>query len=238
MSEPWLTWFCVWQADRVLPVADDEAQALLGLLAECPGLRLGHVLLPARAHDPYYPAPAGSPSLVVQLYFDALAPLEAALQPAGALAALADPSRLPSLAGASAAQQAMLVRRYPVPEPQPCSERPLSYWVEYEGPAADANAWHGHYNAHHPALLAQFQGIRAIELYTPAVVVCGLPLPQRPCLQRNKTVFDSAEAMNAAMRSPVRIALREDFHRLPPFEGASHHFPFHTLTCRPAPPRA
>lgn len=232
-APPWLTWFCVWQADAVLPLPDDQRAALLALLTRCPGLRWGEVMLPANAHDPYYAGAAGSPSLVVQLYFDALSALESALLPGAALAPLADASFLPAMSGARAAQQAMLVRPYPVPDARRRRDAALSYWVEYSGPAADANAWHQHYNAHHPALLAQFPGIRTIELYTPAVVVCGLPLPERSCLQRNKTVFDDAAAMTAAMASPVREALRADFHSLPAFSGPAHHFPFHTLRCLP-----
>ena len=50
-------------------------------------------------------------------------------------------------------------------------------------------------------------------------------------MQRNKTVFDSAEAMNAAMASPVRAALRKDFHKFPEFSGGTDHYPFRTDHC-------
>lgn len=232
---PWLTWFCVWQADTLLKLDARELDALRTLLQACPGLRAGYVMLPAAAHDPYYPSAKGSPSLIVQLEFDSLAVLEEHLRSDGHLAPLADAAFLSSLGGARPAQQGMLSRRYPVPDPRirTADGQCLSYWVEYAGPAADPNAWHDHYTRHHPQLLAGFPGIRAIEIYTPAVVVCGLPLPERPCLQRNKTVFDDVAAMNTAMQSPVREALREDFHRLPAFQGPALHFPFLTLTCRP-----
>lgn len=233
---PCLSWFCVWQAETLLKLEAGQLDALRALLQICPGLRAGHVLLPARAHDPYYPSADGSPSLIVQLEFHDLALLEEHLQADGHLAPLADPEFLSSLAGAWPAQQAMLTRRYPVENSRiRNADGPyVSYWVEYAGPAADPNAWHVHYNAHHPQLLAGFPGIRAIEIYTPAVVACELPLPERPCLQRNKTVFDDVDAMNAAMQSPVREALREDFRKLPAFQGPALHFPFLTLTCRPA----
>jgi len=61
-------------------------------------------------------------------------------------------------------------------------------------------------------------------------VISQLPIPVRPSMQRNKTVFDSADAMNIAMKSPVREALRSDFHKFPPFEGAALHFPFKTIS--------
>lgn len=232
---PWLSWFCVWQADAVLPVDAGELEALRALLQACPGLDAGHILEPAHAHDPYYPSVQGSPSLIVQLEFSDLGLLERHLDMQGHLAPLASPSFMRSLAGARPSQQAMLTRRYPVPDARirTQDERCLSYWVEYAGPATDPNAWHLHYNRHHPMLLAAFPAIRAIEIYTPAVVACGLPLPERPCLQRNKTVFDDIASMNAAMLSPVRDAVRADFHQLPPFQGAALHFPFSTVTCRP-----
>lgn len=232
-AEPWLTWFCVWQAASVLPVDEQDINAVQSLLNACPGLRAAEILEPTAAEDPYYPSPAGSPSLIVQLHFDRLDVLESALLPQGHLAPLAERTFLPSLANAHVAHQGMLVRRYPVLDPATRSDQLLSYWVEYEGPAKDANAWHLYYNANHPPLLAQLPGIRAIEIYTPATVVCGLPLAERLCLQRNKTVFDSSVAMSEAMRSPVREVLREDFRGLPPFEGPARHFPFLSLTCRP-----
>ncbi len=93
--------------------------------------------------------------------------------------------------------------------------------VEYEGPAKDENAWHLFYVEGHPPLLAKFPGIRKIEIYTPATLISALPFAQRRSMQRNKTVFDSADAMNAAMASPVRAALRKDFHKFPEFSGAT-----------------
>jgi hypothetical protein len=232
---PGLTWFCVWQADTVLSLAHTDLAALRELIESCPGLRAGHILLPTDAHDPYYPSATGSPSLVLQLDFDDLALLEANLTAEGHLAPLADNTFVASLAGARCEQQGMLARAYPVPDPtiRTPDGSCLSYWVEYAGPADDANAWHVYYNRHHPGLLAGFPGLRAIEIYTPAVVVCGLDIPERPCLQRNKTVFDDAQAMNQAMQSPVRQQLREDFHRLPAFQGPAWHFPFTTVTCTP-----
>lgn len=228
-----LTWFCIWQADAVLALDVYELNALQALVSGCPGLHAGHILLPANALDPHYPDQDGSPSLIVQLEFSDVAAFELMLRPDGYLAALADPAFLPSLNGATASQQAMLIRRYPVSKAQvrSANANSLSYWVEYTGPATDPNAWHDHYTRHHPHLLSRFPGIRAIEIYTPAPVVCGLPLPERSCLQRNKTVFDDAEAMNLAMKSPVRAALRADIHSLPPFQGAALHFPFTSISC-------
>lgn len=226
-----LTWFCVWQSEQVLPIAPSELAGVKALVRDCPGLAEGHVLVPAVAQDPHYPDASRSPSLVLQLDFDDIQVLEDHLRPSGYLACLAKKSAVPSLAAAQVGHQAMIPRRYPVPDPADLHGREsISYWVEYAGPAEDAQAWHNAYVRHHPALLAQFPGIRAIEIYTPAVIICGVPIPERPCLQRNKTVFDNAGAMRQAMLSPVRAALREDFHALPPFRGEALHFPFSTTS--------
>lgn len=244
-----LTWFCVWQAsgDAPVPLSPGEYQSLQALLRGCPGLQVGHVLTPTTAHDPHHAEAKGSPSLILQLTFGDVMALEHALQAGGPLACLAAPAFLPGLTGAQRSQQAMLVRRYPVPDdPLRIAEgNALTYWVEYAGPALDENAWHAHYVAHHVPLLVQLPGIRGVEVYTPAVAICGLGLPLRGCLQRNKAVFDSAQAMNVAMQSPVRDALRRDFQAMPPYEGAALHFPFATITidraadrsspCRPVP---
>lgn len=229
-----ISWFCVWQApsnELVLPDPSD-LNGLQALMRGCPGLRAGHILTPTQAHDPHYPETLGSPSLIVQLEFDSIAMLECHLRPSGYLASLVAPSFLPSMKGAQAAQQAMLTRRYPVADDRINSRdgSSLSYWVEYVGPAEDENAWHEYYVSNHPQLLAKLPGIRRIEIYTPVVAICGLGLPVRPCMQRNKTVFDNAQAMSAAMRTPVRDALREDFQHFPPFMGPSLHFPFKTLS--------
>lgn len=231
-----ISWFCVWEAPKGIekPKLDSyDLNGLHALLRGCPQLVKGHILTPAEAHDPFYADTSeASPPLIVQLEFNQVADLESALKQGGYLSSLLDPVQLPSMRGAPPAQQAMLARRYPVAEPTLASGdgSSLTYWVEYAGPAEDENAWLEFYVAHHPQLLAKFPGIRQFEIYTPATTICGLPIPVRPCMQRNKTVFDSALAMNIAMQSPVRAALREDFHRLPPFKGEALHYPYRTVS--------
>lgn len=125
----------------------------------------------------------------------------------------------------------MLTRRYPVAEPAITSPdgSTLSYMGEYDGVTADWNAWHLAYNARHPFLLAKFPGIRAIEIYTPATIVCALPIRTRTAMQRDKTVFDSPQAMEIAMASKARPALRADFLTLPALEGRKDHLPFQAV---------
>ena len=234
-----VSWFCQWQArdDGMLPLNRLDLDALEHLLSKCPGMAKGHILTPASAHDPYYTDMSGFPSLVLHLEFSEVLALERCLKRDGYLAPLANGDTLPSLASAIVSHQGFLGRQYPVPDPALASAdgRALTYLVEYPGSASDVNAWHAFYVSHHPQIMARFPGIRRIEIFTPALVICELPLVARSAMQRNVTVFDSAEAMNVAMLSPVRDEMRQDFMNFPPFEGGNTHYPFHTTTIVPAP---
>jgi hypothetical protein len=202
-----ISWFCQWDAkDGLKPVLDEhDHQGLIALIRGCPRLVEGHVMTPVQAHDPHYAADLHtSPALVLQLEFAEIADLEHALKPHGYLQALAREDVLPSLADAAASHHAMLTRRYPVARPaDDLANGLLSYMVEYAGPA-----------------------------YTPATLISALPFEVRRTMQRNKTVWDDADAMNAAMASPVRAALRKDFHNFPEFEGDAAHYPFRTISVR------
>lgn len=233
-----VSWFCQWQTadDGLLPLNHLELDSLESLLAECPGITKGHILTPASAHDPYYTDMSGFPSLALHLEFSEVAALERCLKRDGYLAPLASGDTLPCLTGAVLSHQGFLSRQYPVPDPtlKSADGWALTYLVEYPGPAPDVNAWHAFYVSHHPQIMARFPGIRRIEIFTPALVICELPLITRSAMQRNVTVFDSAEAMNVAMLSPVRDEMRHDFMNFPSFEGGNTHYPFHTKTVVPA----
>jgi hypothetical protein len=45
---------------------------------------------------------------------------------------------------------------------------------------------------------------------------------------RNKVVFDDADALTAALNSPVRHDMRADYLRFPAFSGTVTHFPMAT----------
>ena len=133
-------------------------------------------------------------------------------------------------------QQAMLVRRYPVPDPAfrtPPREQPCTYLVAYEGVAENLPAWLAHYIADHPPIMARFPGVRQIEIYTCIDWCGGLPWPRVAHMQRNKVVFDSPRALTAALNSPVRHEMRVAFRRFPPFTGPITHFPMATTTVVP-----
>jgi len=208
-----------------------DTNGLAEFAATMAGLRrlVVHTPLPGGAHDPYLHDGA-PPCCALQLYFDDLGKLEDTLRDGGAAHAFADAARFPALAGATLVHQAMAVRRFPVPEPSAFAEgEQCTYLVSYEGPANDFDAWLAHYLDHHPPIMGRFPGIREIEIYTRVDYRGTMPGTRSQAMQRNKVVFDSPQALQAALASPVRHAMREDFTRFPPFNGATLHFPMRSV---------
>lgn len=193
------------------------------MLAGITGLSAALAHTPARASDPFLAADL-PPALVLQLYFARLLDLEAAAGRAGRLAALAETLALAG--GAPAAWETVLTRRYPVPQPRPdgAAQPWCTYLVAYEGPAVDPHAWMDHYLTQHPPLMRQLPGLRELEICSPLEAVAFLPGRRLRQLQRNKVVFDSPQALDAALHSPVREQMRRDFTAFPPYAGAvAHH---------------
>ena len=171
---------------------------------------------PDRARDPYLDDRAAPPGLA-QMYFDTLEALEDAA--AGLKAGTAE---------------AMQVHRFDVPQPWTrAPQRWCTYLVAYEGPADDEAAWLSHYLAHHPPLMARLPGIRELEIYTPLGWRCPPQLRRVRHLQRNKVAFDSREALEAALASPMRREMRADFARFPPYSGRVTHFAMTTQYAAP-----
>ena len=166
---------------------------------------------PGRVRDPYLDdgAPPGG---VTQIYFDSIAELERAARELGAGEA-----------------EAMQVHRFAVPQPwQRVPERYCTYLVAYEGPADDEPAWLAYYLKHHPPLMAKLPQIRQLETYTPVEWRCPPSLRRVRHLQRNKVAFDSAEALAAALDSPIRREMRADFAQFPTYRGRVTHFAMNT----------
>lgn len=204
-------------------VADAEIEGVSAVLRAVPGLVRALLHTPAAAHDPYLDDGA-PPPLVLELYFDDIAALEAACGSDGSFQALA------RFASHGATQQAMLMRPYPVDDAAACAEPCCTYLVAYTGEAEDLNAWLAHYLAHHPAIMRRFPGIRGIEICSRLDCCSFLPFPRVNHMQRNKVVFDSPQALTAALASPVRHEMRADFRQFPPYRGGNTHFPMITRT--------
>jgi hypothetical protein len=53
-------------------------------------------------------------------------------------------------------------------------------------------------------------------------------------MQRNKVVFDDPAALDRALHSPVRHAMRADFNAFPKFSGPNRHYAMATRVLRGA----
>jgi hypothetical protein len=221
-----LSWFALFRGGGAMEAAMLDTIAVG--LRDVAGLRQGLVMSPAPSGTAHpFPDNEPAPALVLQLQFDTIEALEAAIAARGPL------SRLPDWVaeGRTVTQQAMLTRCYPVPDARlriPAGALPCSYLVQYPGPAADLNAWNGHYNAHHPPIMAKFPGVRAIEIYTRIDWVCGLDWLREDAMQRNKLLFDSPQALGTGLETDVMREMRADFNRFPPFEGGNVHYALET----------
>ena len=203
-----------------------ELEKLDRVLRATPQLQKALVHTSSSAEDPYV-KDGPSPSLVLQLYFAELPELEAALSRGSHLGALASRDEFPTLAQAEISQQAMLVRPFAVPEPEfetPPGEPYCTYLVSYEGEAEDLNAWHAHYLLNHTRHMAMFPKIRELEVYTRLDWVSGNPWRRVRFMQRNKVAFDSSDALQQALHSPVRHEMRADYRTFPPFTGPNNHY--------------
>ena len=229
------SWFGFFRDAAPAPALDPSVlDGVVAMLRGVAGLRQGQVFSPT-ARETAHPFPDNerSPALALQLHFDAIEALEAAVAADGPLRSLAEAH---GGGGRVVTQQAMLTRRFPVPDAvlrTPAGGLPCSYLVQYPGPAVDLNAWHAHYNRHHPPLMAKFPGVRGIEIYTRIDWVAGLPWRREDMMQRNKLLFDSPEALSAGLLSPVLQEMRADFNLFPPFEGGNVHYVLETRFVRP-----
>ena len=215
-----------------------ELAFVKSVVARTPGLARGLVFTPTdtpTAHP--FDADAPPPALALQLNFDEIGTLEAALARDGHLQALADEDALASLAGARITHQAMLTRFFPVDDPAFAtrdSELPCSYLVHYPGEADDFNTWLAHYVDHHPQIMRRFPGIRQIEIYSRLDWTAFMPWHRTDYMQRNKLVWDSPAALSAALFSTTFKDMRADFGVFPAFTGGNVHYPMTTHTVVPA----
>src|SRR6202050_433729 len=207
-------------------VTATELARLTALVRAMPKLAKALLHTPASTSDPYV-KDGPSPSLVLQLYFATLPGLEAVAARSGHLRALTSRDEFRDLAQAEATQQAMQVRPFAVPEPAlrtPHGEPYCTYLVSYEGEAEDLNAWHTHYLENHTRHMAVFPGIRELEVYTRLDWVSRAPWRRLHFMQRNKVAFDSPDALQQALHSPVRHEMRADYRTFTPFTRPHNHY--------------
>jgi uncharacterized protein (TIGR02118 family) len=191
-----------------------------------PGLVRGLFYLPAKARD-YYTDDGHSPCLALQLYYTDLETLESAICSSGYLQSLSDPSLWADLPGLRITHQAMYARDYSLGDVVYHSdgESPCGYLVHYPGVADDFNEWLNYYLDNHPQILRTFPGCREMEVCTRVDWRDTLGWERVNYMQRNRLIFDNADALEAALNSPFRHKSRADFEKFPPFTGSNIHFP-------------
>lgn len=218
------------RAPAGLAVTDRDFAAAERIVRQTPGLRRAHLHKPAASKD-YYIDDGPSPTFALQLDFSSLDVLESALAPDGHLQALIT-QPWDVLDKCDVEQQAMAVRPFPVSDGHyrvAPGELPLSYLVHYPGEAEDFGEWINYYLNNHPQIMIKFDGVREVEIYTRVDWLDALPYRRVHYMQRNKLIFDSEAALNAANFSDVRHEMRRDFEAFPRFTGGNLHYPMHTL---------
>jgi uncharacterized protein (TIGR02118 family) len=203
--------------------------------AALPGLSAidAYVMAKGETHDPFVDDGAG-PLLLAMLHFNTAEQMSHAI---GALARSLD--GLPQ--GVAITGTPFERRLYPIggeAAPGPLTA-PFSYVVRYHRPADDEAAFVSHYLADHPPLLAKLPEIRSVLCYLPLDTLATPALPTGNVMIGNEVAFDSPEAFNAAMASPVRAELRAHFRTFPKFTGRTTHYPMmrrrlHPSAQRPA----
>ena len=79
-----------------------------------------------------------------------------------------------------------------------------------------------HYVADHPPILGKLPEIRSVLCYLPVAQTASGVLPPADYMVGNEVVFDSPEAFNAAMASPVRLELRAHFREFSAVHRQEH----------------
>ncbi|WP_347557619.1 hypothetical protein [Robbsia sp. KACC 23696] len=219
--------------DAALRIDAAAVQQLISMVNATPGLGRARYYTPESASD-FYTDDGPSPTFAMQLDFEKIEMLEAAIAEAGHLhvAAQALP---PIFAACDVEQQVMLRRPFPVADPTPAVAEgalPCQFLVHYPGHAEDFDAWINYYLTHHPQIMFDFPGVREIEIFTRLDWLDAMPWRRVHYMQRNKLMFDSAVAITEAMHSPVRHRMRQDFEQFPPFVGSNIHHPMSARTFR------
>ena len=98
-----------------------------------------------------------------------------------------------------------------------------SYFVRYEGVAANREEFVRYYRDQHVPILAQFPAIRGIVLHSPVEWHDSFPVQPDRFMLLAQMIFDSQDDLDRALQSEARAAARSDFGNFPPFKGAVFH---------------
>lgn len=188
-----------------------------------PGLSAvdAYVMAAGGTHDPFVDDGAG-PLLLAMLQFNTAEQMSRATASVAFAQSLDGMPRGFTITGASFERRLYPVGGETLPGPLTA---PFSYVVRYHRPADDEAEFVAHYLADHPPLLAKLPEIRSVLCYLPLDRPATPVLPAADIMIGNEVAFDSPEAFNAAMASPVRAELRAHFRTFPKFSGRNTHYP-------------
>jgi uncharacterized protein (TIGR02118 family) len=99
----------------------------------------------------------------------------------------------------------------------------VSYFVRYEGPAENWDAFFCNYRDRHVPIIARFPGVRQIVLHTPIPGHDPFPVQSDRFMLLVQMVFDTPEDLEAALKSEARADARQHFATFPPFQGGAFH---------------
>jgi uncharacterized protein (TIGR02118 family) len=193
-------------------------------LSALPGARVVLMHTPLPSHDPFL-ADHDPPLLLVQVSFETRAEAQTALASEPAKTVKNDFEGVP-VKGGRVAHELLQTEPYAIPGAAPSDivTAPVSYFVHYRRPADDEEKFLAHYRAHHPPILAEFPGLRALVLYVPTPWRNPLKIANADHFLVCQIAFDSVDALNDALASDVRVRLREDFYSFPKFSGPVSHY--------------
>ena len=105
-------------------------------------------------------------------------------------------------------------------DPKPMT---TSYFVRYECDDGLTEQFVEHYRSRHVPILLQFPGILSVSLHLPTEFADAHPINPGKTSLMAQMVFDSTEALEAALNSPQRDLARTDFHEHLDFDGEAFH---------------
>ncbi len=100
---------------------------------------------------------------------------------------------------------------------------PLSFVVRYHHPTDDLDAFVDFYITHHPQIERRFPEIRNIMCYVPVKWGDPTDIKQENYMLGNEVVFDSTEALAAALTAPTMVDMKADLADFPSY-GHNTHF--------------
>ena len=226
------TLFLCWR-DRQREISDVDlsrtAKALQGVAGVTRALGFAPIVI---SSDQPFSADGRGPAFTLEIRFETAAALEAAASEEGLIAGLCAELATAGSLGSQPDAQAFAGRDFPTPDPAyrvGRDQRPCTFLVEYPGTTADPKSWLDHYDEHHPPIMVRFPAIREVATFRPFAAAIGLRCALAKSMQRNKVVFDSGEALAAALASPVMLQMRADRDGFAPSTERPTHFPTATI---------